>query len=200
MERGVQCSHAMAGGPCVGNTCAGDRIGSINGKKQVKEMCEELRTATRISVNIMRYPNEFWFEIGVDNSKNQKGLGCRLEHLSNELLIVEVYEQGAIPTFNRRMVQQRQFHMVISAGMHIVKVGDVSGDAKRLKKALKGSGEMAIHVRRAQDTSCSSQSASGQDEFEESEQGRAHKAFIHVMQELAYLRDSIGICCIERMK
>eukprot|EP00928_Gymnodinium_smaydae_P058236 TRINITY_DN4144_c0_g1_i3.p1 TRINITY_DN4144_c0_g1~~TRINITY_DN4144_c0_g1_i3.p1 ORF type:complete len:294 (-),score=90.62 TRINITY_DN4144_c0_g1_i3:96-977(-) len=148
--------------------CKGDRVLSVNGKELLREMMEELR-ALDVQVRLARYPDVF--EVFLEKTPEMK-LGFKFAEPKraglHELRINEVHESAdyCLGKHNAIVQEQGMHHMVVSAGMRVVAVNEVSGDCAAMRKELQRAKAVRLKIRRR----------AAEDDNEASSAGAQHSA------------------------
>mmetsp|Transcript_137727 Transcript_137727/g.343746 ORF Transcript_137727/g.343746 Transcript_137727/m.343746 type:complete len:633 (+) Transcript_137727:77-1975(+) len=129
---------------------AQDRITSINGESTVDGMQAEIRNP-KIHIRFQRYPDRFTVEL----KKNGQRLGFRFERpapgvQSEEIRIIEVLAQGALPDYNKQQVEAEHWQFVVLPDMRITAANAVRGEAGEIAEELKRCDDVKLEIRRAE--------------------------------------------------
>jgi len=126
-----------------------DRIVSVNGETSLDTMQREIKSS-KIVIKFMRYPQTFSLTL----RKGDRRLGFRFERPTDgskteEVRFTEVLADGALPDYNREMVEAGRYQYVVLPDMRITAANDISGDGAAIAEELKRCEAVTLVVRRA---------------------------------------------------
>jgi hypothetical protein len=130
-----------------------DRITQVNGCGVISEMSGQLRSDVVI-LKVVRYPR--FFNITLSRREGFRKLGFKFAQPrsnSNVLKITEVSQHesaGLLEELNQSNLRAGMPHLVVTSGMLIEAVNDVSGDAENLAEALRQSEVISMRIRRSE--------------------------------------------------
>eukprot|EP00929_Paragymnodinium_shiwhaense_P101684 TRINITY_DN6483_c0_g1_i1.p1 TRINITY_DN6483_c0_g1~~TRINITY_DN6483_c0_g1_i1.p1 ORF type:complete len:2326 (-),score=505.13 TRINITY_DN6483_c0_g1_i1:121-7098(-) len=131
-----------------------DRILEVNGETGVHEMQQELRSSP-ITMKLVRYPPSFTVTLEKDEATPK--LGFRFskprtyaEDIKQVLKISEVVRTttSAMETYNRRVLEAGNYHLVVTAGMRVDRVNDIENDAANMGSELHAAKAVTLAIRR----------------------------------------------------
>eukprot|EP00927_Polykrikos_kofoidii_P071075 TRINITY_DN67408_c0_g1_i1.p1 TRINITY_DN67408_c0_g1~~TRINITY_DN67408_c0_g1_i1.p1 ORF type:complete len:2635 (-),score=764.39 TRINITY_DN67408_c0_g1_i1:134-7891(-) len=130
-----------------------DRLLAVNGKRTIVEMQEEFRTAS-VTMKVARYPKNFIIELQRSETKK---LGFKFAPAKsvnrNELKVIEVLpNDGTTLLEDKNLEHMREglYHLVVTPGMRIEGVNEVSGNVEAMIQELKTAEVVHLHMRRAE--------------------------------------------------